>query len=107
MKNMCQAYEGERNYIVAGENIATKRGFAAAKLHKPKDSNPFYSLGIYDREAWNHGWESWHERLLPWALDREYRKITGAWQTQDIQPQFKDTGKLPDELETILAKYSY
>lgn len=109
--NMCQKAEGESDYLQHMEDVFKIRGFASARFGKPKDCNPgkndSHSINMGYMQAWQDGWEAYHERSLPWPLDREYRRITGAWQTQDIQKRFKENGELTKELEDILAGYTY
>lgn len=107
IKNMCQAYEAEKKFIIASDEIATFRGFVAARKGKLMDSNPFYSSERDYHKAWNFGWESWHEKSLPWALDSKYRQMTGAHTTGDIKKRFKENGELPNELVNILEGYNY
>jgi hypothetical protein len=61
---MCQAYEAERNYIVAGEREQRKKGYEAQKRGEPRTANPNYSHSMdgkyfahdYDYNAWHNGW---------------------------------------------------
>ncbi|MBI2122292.1 MAG: hypothetical protein HYT98_04190 [Candidatus Sungbacteria bacterium] len=70
---MCQAYEAERSFIVHSENIATVKGFVAARRGEPKKSNPYHEFEKYSREAWDHGWRCWNSNppVLPWALEQQ------------------------------------
>lgn len=99
---MCQAYDGERASIVAGENYATIEGFVAARKGLPKSTNPHTKYGKYDSEAWGHGWDCWHQKILPWALEREYHLKGRVPDAQKASEQFKLTGEIPAELERFL-----
>lgn len=62
---MCQAYEGERNFIAAGERFNRKLGYEAQKKGEPRTSNPChdyfdgkYSPHNYDYNAWHMGWDT-------------------------------------------------
>ncbi len=104
---MCQSYENKRAGIVAGEDYAVIKGFAAAKTNKPKTDNPFSTSSFsYEKDAWEHGWYCWHERILPAALQRNY------WAKGDYEKAhhesflFEATGKLSQELEQIVKSYA-
>src|SRR3989344_6417478 len=94
---MCQAYEGERAAIVALEDSATLKGFAAARNGVSKDSNPYDWSKSY-RDAWNHGWGCWQESLLPWALEERYRTMTDIPTSISARERFRETRGLPPEL---------
>ncbi|MBI2023064.1 hypothetical protein HYT01_00680 [Candidatus Giovannonibacteria bacterium] len=102
---MCQAYEAERNFIVSGEHYNTIQGFAAAYRGEPKSVNPHNKYGIlkydYDRIAWDHGWDCWHVRLLPYALELKLDN-GGGRVCFKASEEFKKTGKLPAGLERYL-----
>ena len=58
---MCQAYEGERNYMLAQEEWIRRKGYDAQKAGVPRDenpgrdhSNPEYS----DKHQWWMGWDT-------------------------------------------------
>lgn len=100
---MCQAYDGERASIIAGENSAAIEGFAAARKGLPKSTNPFVKFGLkYNLEAWDHGWGCWHEGILPWALERQYYLKGKFLEGQKIREQFAKTREIPAELERFL-----
>lgn len=102
---MCQAYEAERKAIITMENRATISGFAAARLGKPIDSNPYLGWSKNRREAWNQGWRCWHECTLPNALLDKYGSIYEPEDRVKILKaceQFKTTGELPSDLEKLL-----
>ncbi|MDO8504283.1 MAG: hypothetical protein Q7S36_00320 [Candidatus Liptonbacteria bacterium] len=99
---MCQAYDGEWASITASENFAVIKGFAAARKGLPKSANPHAKFGKYDREAWDHGWDCFHERILPWALERHYHLQGRIPDAQKARKQFELTGKVPAELERFL-----
>lgn len=90
---MCQAYEGERAAIVAGENYATKQGFKAAATGGKLEDNPD-KWSIYSGNAWYHGFACWMSGLLPWAIERELERGTG----QRTANTFRQTGELPTSL---------
>ena len=101
---MCQAYEAERNSIVAGEERVAIRGFAAARAGEPENPNPF-AWSKYDSEAWNHGHGCFEARILPWGLEKVYREVVGISAASEAQRKFQETGELPDELEKIIDAY--
>lgn len=100
---MCQAYEGERNFMIYMEERATIAGFKAAKLSQPIDSNPktFQS----ERERWEHGYGCYQEGIIPWAIEQEYHRIPGKSlaDKQNIRKRFEETKELPLELERLVA----
>lgn len=100
---MCQAYEAERAFIVAGENRATIAGFKAAREEKPKSDNPF-TWGKYNKEAWSHGWECWHQKILPYPLESILLKKTNYdySRTNGAKNRFKKTRWLPKILKEAL-----
>ena len=58
---MCQAYEGERDYLLARDRLIRKRGHAAQRAGIPREScpesdheNPAYS----DKHQWERGWDA-------------------------------------------------
>lgn len=102
---MCQAYEGERAAIVAGEEHAQIKGFAAARFGVSENSNP-YTWCKYDKAAWDLGWGCWQEGLLPWALERQYRQKVDLRVVYAAVDEFKLSRKLPTELEKIVDGYS-
>ncbi|MEK7647144.1 MAG: hypothetical protein AAB378_02065 [Patescibacteria group bacterium] len=103
---MCQGYEGEKKYIIAGENRASLRGFASAMESAPKSANP-YTYDGYNKEAWDHGWGCWQEGILPYALDAEFSKKKydnlNAWWA--MEKRFKITRELSEEMLVFLKKY--
>src|SRR3989344_6797004 len=99
---MCQAYEAERNFIVSGEHYNTIKGFAAARKGEPKASNSQGQFIKYDREAWDHGWDCWHERIFPYGLELKIKDLNKRINLQQISEQFKKSGKFPNELEQYL-----
>lgn len=101
---MCQAYEAERNFIVHGEHFNTIKGFAAARNGEPKKSNPNGQYSKYDRESWDHGWDCWHARILPYALELKLENKDG-WTRFRASQEFKETGTLPKPLEQILEAH--
>jgi len=103
---MCQAYENERAGIVASEHYATIKGFAAARQSKSKSDNPFNTPYFsYEKDAWNHGWNCWHERILPAALQKQYWNKGDYAKAQSESFLFEATGKLSPELEQIIKSY--
>ncbi len=103
---MCQAYEGERAAIVAGEDHATIKGFAAARNGMSQESNP-YAWSKYDGKAWDLGWGCWQEGLLPWSLEKIYRENADLPEVYAAVQDFKVLGKLPLELEIVLDRYTH
>ena len=93
---MCQAYAAEANFVVFCEQQATLEGFSAARVGKSKESAP-HLFG----DAWKHGWECWHQRILPWALGKKLQDYKKRYETGE---DFKRTGKLPEDLEKFLPK---
>jgi len=58
---MCQAYEGERNYLLSRDRFIREKGFDAQKNGVPRDENPmddhpnpYYS----DKRQWWAGWDT-------------------------------------------------
>lgn len=92
--------ESEHSFIIRIENRATIHGFGAARSGKPKESNPFNNKpwSRYQREAWDHGWGCWHERLLPYALEQDYHLVGNFVRVAEVREQFKNTGELPLDL---------
>ena len=91
---MCQAYEAEYTSIVRGENRATIAGFKAAQNGEEKRRNPHSSkYDGYNYDAWNHGFDCFKERLLPWAIERQY---TDYKEREELHVYFRQHGRLPD-----------
>jgi hypothetical protein len=104
---MCQAYEGERRAIVAGENIASVKGFAAAHANKPKSANPHKSpFCKYQHDAWNHGWESYKEGHFPWGLEKLYRKKVSLETVYRVTERFREKRSLTPAILQILVQYT-
>ena len=102
---MCQAYEGERASICAGEDHNTHMGFVAAATGKRLEDNPNYKGGLYDRKAWFHGFACWMVGLVPWCVERDliysWAEQSGSDKykiKQDISREFNKNGKLPEWL---------
>jgi len=91
--------------MVALEDGVTIRGFAAARNGVSKDANPYAWSKSY-QNAWDHGWGCWQEKLLPWALEQQYRKMTDIPTSISAREKFKETRDLPPELERIVAIYN-
>lgn len=94
---MCQAYEGERNFVMGLESNATVKGFAAARAGKPKGANPYFPEGERSMwEHWNHGWGCWHSKkpILPWALESELPLNA----REPARLRFEKTKELPEVL---------
>lgn len=67
---MCQAYDAEFNFITMLEDAATCRGWDAALAGESKDRNP-HKTGIYEKQAWDHGWSCGSDaELVPHAVER-------------------------------------
>lgn len=99
---MCQAYDGEKALIAAGESHATIAGFTAARKGIPQSANPCGRFEQYNRNAWNHGWACWHEGILPWALERQYHDEGRLSDAQKAHEQFRLTRELPVDLKRFL-----
>jgi len=101
---MCQAYEAERASIVAGENRATIEGFKAASEGKLESDNPF-NWGKYDKEAWDHGWRCWHQKILPYALEGIFLRETNFdySKTAIVKDRFERKRSLPKILKQALV----
>ena len=99
---MCQAYAAEKAAIITGEDYATIAGFTAARNGASQSSNPYGKLEEHGHDAWDHGWGCWHERILPWALERNYHRDGRIAEAQKARQQFKLTGELPPELINLL-----
>lgn len=99
---MCQAYDGERASIVASENRATIEGFTAARKGLPKSANPHTKFGKYDSDAWDHGWDCWRHKILPWALERVFHLEGKIPDAINAREQFESTGKVHAELERLI-----
>lgn len=66
---MCQAFEGERNYLLAHQKIVRKRGWDAQKAGIPREQNPEYDhpLKEYsDKVQWWYGWDTAAEGRDAW-----------------------------------------
>jgi hypothetical protein len=58
---MCQAYEGERSYLLAQDKWVRSKGYSAHKEGVPRDANPEpdHSLKEYSRKhQWWLGWDT-------------------------------------------------
>lgn len=100
---MCQAYENERAGIIDSEDRAAIKGFAAARLQKPKSDNPFTTIYFsYEKDAWVHGWECYHGRTLPWGLERIYHIKGDIQKAIEARNKFEQTGELLPELEVVV-----
>ncbi|MDP3999689.1 MAG: hypothetical protein Q8P76_03830 [bacterium] len=99
---MCQAYAGEKALITWGEDCATIAGFAAASKGIPKSANPYNRFERYNRDAWDHGWACWHERILPWALEQQYHQDGRITEARKACELFKLTRELPADLQRFL-----
>lgn len=99
---MCQVYESERASIVRGENQATIAGFVAALKNLPKSKNPHDSFREYDRKAWDHGWNCWQIKILPWALAQILRKDGKFSEAQEAERRFALDREIPLEIEPYL-----
>ena len=66
---MCQAYEGERNYVLAQEEGIRRKGYDAQKDGVPRDANPErdHSNPEYsDKRQWWLGWDAAAKGHEPW-----------------------------------------
>jgi len=73
---MCQAYEAERNFIIAGEERATIEGYRAHRDGKLLTDNP--NFPGYDHKAWEHGWQCREEGIIPWGIVKRIREKVEA-----------------------------
>lgn len=58
---MCQAYEGERDYLLAQDRATRRRGYEAQKAGLPRECNPErdHELPEYsDKQQWWLGWDT-------------------------------------------------
>lgn len=58
---MCQAYEGERDYLFVQEKWIRQKGYDAQKAGVPRDANPErdHELPDYsDKRQWWFGWDT-------------------------------------------------
>lgn len=58
---MCQAYEGERDYILGHERWMRERGYDAQKAGVPREANPerdHENPEYSDKRQWRHGWDT-------------------------------------------------
>lgn len=88
---MCQAYEAEHNYIVQGEHRATTEGFRAAFHGELQTTNPYGGFETYNRNAWDHGYRCYAEKILPWPIAKRFDYDTRKY----IEQTFEASGKLP------------
>lgn len=99
---MCQDYDSEWSSIQQEEASATITGFAAARAGKAKSERPYW----LNKKRWELGWESWHEKHLPWAILQEIQAGKDYSLTVRARNQadeaFKKDRSLPPEIEKIL-----
>jgi hypothetical protein len=80
---MCQAYEAERNYIVAMESHVAQKGWAAHRDGKPRE----YDYFVYE-DAFFHGWDcrAYYKKLgdpIPFGIVESFRKQR-EWETGQV-----------------------
>lgn len=93
--------------MIALEDRATMKGFAAARNGVSKDSNPYDWSKSY-REAWDHGWGCWNEKIFPFALEKSYRESGRDYaEISKARVNFEVNRELPPELERIVNIYSH
>ena len=66
---MCQAFEGESNYIHARDKHIRSRGYDAQKAGVPRAENPErdHELPEYsDKNQWWYGWDTAAEGRSKW-----------------------------------------
>lgn len=66
---MCQAFDGERAYMLQSEKNTRRRGYDAMKAGKPRNSNPerAHELQEYcSRAQWFYGWDTALDGREPW-----------------------------------------
>ena len=95
---MCQAYEAEKRSIILGCESMVLRGFVAARLGRPQQTNSPHG---FNENVWNHGWRCWHERILPWALIKEL----GFERRRQACEAFNNYQELLPELEVRLERF--
>lgn len=71
---MCQAYDAEAAWVNYAEERETCKGYAAHRdnlsLADNPNSNPNSTLSL----AWVHGWGCRESGVVPWPIDKLYRK---------------------------------
>ena len=58
---MCQAFEGERNYMLAHERGIRRKGYEAQKASVPREENPesdHPNPEYSDKRQWWYGWDT-------------------------------------------------
>lgn len=92
---MCQAYEGERRFVILSEQYEEREGFKAA-LCGESDSPPSAMF----EDDWLHGYRCFQQRILPWGIgtlfaDHNERNLA--------EMTFKQTGVVPRSVLDILG----
>jgi hypothetical protein len=104
MRFMCQYFKSERRVLISLEQTATRNGFYAAKDGKPKSANPsVWTVGDKQysdpyKDDWDHGWDCWHSRVLPWAIQKLF---VDERQRSMIKDYFKEHGILPEDINNV------
>ncbi|MCZ2113546.1 MAG: hypothetical protein LC131_06895 [Anaerolineae bacterium] len=58
---MCQAFEGEQNYLLARDKHLRQKGYDAQKAGVPRDGNPesdHENPEYSDKRQWWFGWDT-------------------------------------------------
>ncbi len=66
---MCQAFEGEQNFLLAMDKSTRRRGYDAQKAGIPRDDNPEQDHNnprYSDKVQWWYGWDTAAEGREPW-----------------------------------------
>ncbi len=66
---MCQAFEGEQNFMLGQEQWIRQKGYDAQKAGVPRDANPErdHALEEYsDKVQWWLGWDTAAKGREPW-----------------------------------------
>lgn len=82
---MCQAYEGEFNYICSIEQYAARAGYIAHLKGEPFLANPHNKWSKYEREAWDHGWGCREEGIVPYGIEADIRRTPGGGQDYSLK----------------------
>ncbi len=97
---MCQAYDGERRFIVNSELRSAKEGFKAAYSGKSVEDNPHTLL--WNKEAWDRGYSCFMDGIIPWGVERELREKVGYGKTSEIRIKFREHKEMEQELVDLL-----
>lgn len=84
---MCQAYEGERRFMVAMDGYVATKGWAAHRDGLPRE----YDNPLHD-EAFFHGYDcrahyKKHGDPVPWDITETHRKRTGIYDAEPTREE--------------------